>query len=143
MKVWGNSTPPLSEGKLVVTLQLDGGVDVTMFCDPKLNVLGEPKINHWADRLEPQQTVGIRYAPVALNETLFERFGPDMLVINGVDCQTNLTTPASYSIGRAVTRRADHPCLRCMLLSTLLGATGILSIWRALAHRRNRWVQPI
>lgn len=89
MKVWGNSTPPMSEGKLVVTLQLDGGVDVTMFCDPKLNVLGEPKINHWADRLEPQQTVGIRYAPVALNESLFERFGPDMLVINGVDCQTN------------------------------------------------------
>lgn len=89
MKVWGNSTPALSEGKLVVTLQLDGGVDVTMFCDPKLNVLGEPKINHWADRLEPQQTVGIRYAPVALNESLFERFGPDMLVINGVDCQTN------------------------------------------------------
>jgi len=70
MKVWGNSTPPLSEGKLVVTLQLDGGVDVTMFCDPKLNVLGEPKINHWADRLDPQQTVGIRYAPVALNESL-------------------------------------------------------------------------
>ena len=89
MKVWGNSSPPLSEGKLVVTLQLDGGVDVTMLCDPKLNVLGEPKINHWADRLEPQQTVGIRYAPVARNKSLFERFGTDMLVIKGVDCQTN------------------------------------------------------
>ena len=48
---------------LLVTLQLNGGVDVTMLCDPKVNVSGEPKINHWADSLDPQQAGEITYAP--------------------------------------------------------------------------------
>ena len=88
MRVWGNEGAD-SESRLLVTLQLDGGVDVTMLCDPKVNVSGEPKINHWADSLDPQQAGEITYAPVANNDLLFERFGQDMLVVNGVDSQTN------------------------------------------------------
>ena len=88
MRVWGNEGAD-SESRLLVTLQLNGGVDVTMLCDPKTNVSGEPKINHWADSLDPQQAGEIVYAPVANNDLLFERFGQDMLVINGVDSQTN------------------------------------------------------
>ena len=88
MRVWGNEGAD-SESRLLVTLQLNGGVDVTMLCDPKVNVSGEPKINHWADSLDPQQAGEITYAPVANNDLLFERFGQDMLVINGVDSQTN------------------------------------------------------
>jgi hypothetical protein len=72
-----------------VTLQLNGGVDVTQLCDPKVNVKGEPKINHWADTADPGQAGNLRYAPVANNAAFFERFGRDMLVINGVDSQTN------------------------------------------------------
>ena len=30
-------------GKLLVTLQLEGGVDVTQLCDPKINMPGEKK----------------------------------------------------------------------------------------------------
>ena len=88
-RVWGNSPLQPYEGTLLVTLQLDGGVDVTQLCDPKVNVAGEPKINHWADQLDPGQAGNLLYAPVANNAEFFERFGPDMLVINGVDSQTN------------------------------------------------------
>ena len=50
---------------------------------------GEPKINHWADLSEIERVGNIEYAPVANNRALFERYGSDMLVINGVDSQTN------------------------------------------------------
>ena len=94
MQVWG-SQDTSSTGRLLVTLQLDGGVDVTMFTDPKVNVSNEPKINHWADELEPNQIGAIPFAPVARNRELFERFGSDLMVVNGVDAQTN-----SHETGR-------------------------------------------
>jgi len=81
-------------GKLLVTVQLDGGVDVTSFCDPKMNVAGEPEINRWARTLETRQAGNIAYAPYAANATFFEKYFQDMLVINGVDAQTN-----SHSVG--------------------------------------------
>ena len=88
LRVWGNSLEPYS-GRLLVTLQLDGGADVTQLCDPKTNTPGEPKINHWADTLEPGSSGNIRYAPVADNANLFSRYASEMVVINGVDAQTN------------------------------------------------------
>ena len=94
MQVWG-AQQAADTGRLLVTLQLDGGVDVTMFSDPKVNVRNEPKINHWADQVEPDQIGAIRFAPVARNQELFERFGADMMVVNGVDTQTN-----SHETGR-------------------------------------------
>lgn len=45
MKLWGSEQDDAYEGPLLVTLQLDGGVDVTQLCDPKVNVRGEPKID--------------------------------------------------------------------------------------------------
>lgn len=93
-RVWGNGAEQF-EGPLLVTLQLDGGADVTQLCDPKTNTIGEPKINHWADMQEIEQVGNLRFAPVAANAELFGRHGPDMLVINGVDSQTN-----SHDTGR-------------------------------------------
>ena len=93
-RVWSSVDGNYS-GKCLVTLQLDGGADVTQLCDPKINTPGEPKINNWADRADPGQAGNIMYAPVADNEWLFNRFGADMLVVNGVDAQTN-----SHETGR-------------------------------------------
>jgi len=76
-------------GRCVVSLQLEGGADVTQFCDPKTNTPGEKKINNWADFGEPRQTGNIVYAPVANNQWLFDRYGLDTLIVNGVDAQTN------------------------------------------------------
>ena len=76
-------------GKLFVFVQADGGWDPTSFCDPKTNVSGEPVINHWAERGDIRQAGRIRYAPFADNQAFFEKYYHRMLVINGVDAQTN------------------------------------------------------
>ena len=79
-------------GKLFVFVQADGGWDPTSFCDPKANTPGEPVINHWAQRDEVRQAGGIPYAPFARNQAFFEKYHRRMLVINGVDAQTNSHT---------------------------------------------------
>lgn len=81
-------------GKLLFCLQLDGGMDVTSFCDPKMNVAGEEEINIWARSDEIRSAGNISYAPFASNQALFDKYYQDMLVINGVDAQTN-----SHSVG--------------------------------------------
>jgi hypothetical protein len=76
-------------GPLYITIAAIGGWDVTSFCDPKENIAGERTINTWADQESIAQAGNIRYAPVAANQAFFERFYQDMLVINGIDTQTN------------------------------------------------------
>ena len=95
LNVWGSGASEPYVGKLLVTLQLDWGADVTQLCDPKINTLGEPKINHWADWADPGQEGNLLYAPIGDNAALFRRFGSDTLVINGIDAQTN-----SHDTGR-------------------------------------------
>ena len=80
------------QDKLFVFVQADGGWDPTSFCDPKSNTLGEPIINHWAENDEIRQAGNIAYAPFANNEAFFEKYYRRMLVINGVDAQTNSHT---------------------------------------------------
>ena len=79
-------------GKLFVFVQADGGWDPTSFCDPKTNTPGERIINHWAEGDEVREAGNIPYAPFANNETFFEKYNSRMLVINGVDAQTNSHT---------------------------------------------------
>ena len=79
-------------GKLFVFVQADGGWDPTCFCDPKANTPGEKVINHWAERDEIREAGNIAYAPFANNEAFFEKYHARMLVINGVDAQTNSHT---------------------------------------------------
>ena len=79
-------------GKLFVFVQADGGWDPTSFCDPKMNTPGEPDINHWANSNEIRQAGGIAFAPFAHNAAFFEKYHDRMLVINGVDAQTNSHT---------------------------------------------------
>ncbi|MEP5764534.1 MAG: DUF1501 domain-containing protein [Halieaceae bacterium] len=76
-------------GPLFVCIQVSGGWDVTSFCDPKVNVVGEEDINHWANSGEIQQTGNILYAPFAGNAAFFEKYRDYLMVINGVDAQTN------------------------------------------------------
>ena len=80
------------QGKLFVFVQADGGWDPTSFCDPKANTPGERVINHWAENDEIRQEGNIPYAPFARNEAFFEKYHDRMLVINGVDAQTNSHT---------------------------------------------------
>ena len=79
-------------GKFFAFVQADGGWDPTSFCDPKANAAGEPEINHWAREGEIRQAGNLRYAPFARNAAFFEKYHRRMLVINGVDAQTNSHT---------------------------------------------------
>ena len=81
-------------GKLFVFVQADGGWDPTSFCDPKANTPGEKVINHWAESDEVRQAGNIAYAPFAGNQAFFEKYHRMMLVVNGVDAQTN-----AHSVG--------------------------------------------
>ena len=60
--------------------------------ETKANTPGEPVINHWAESDEVRQIGRIRYAPFASNEAFFRKYHRRMLVINGVDAQTNSHT---------------------------------------------------
>ena len=77
------------DGKLFVFVQADGGWDPTSFCDPKANTPGERVINHWAEAGEIRQAGNLFYADFSNNEEFFEKYYERMLVINGVDAQTN------------------------------------------------------
>ena len=76
-------------GPLFICIQVNGGWDVTSFCDPKVNQPGEDPINTWANTGEIQQSGNIRYAPFAGNASFFEKYRDYMMVINGIDAQTN------------------------------------------------------
>ena len=77
------------DGKLFVFVQADGGWDPTSFCDPKANTPGEKVINHWAENGEIRQAGNLFYADFGNNAVFFEKYFDRMLVINGVDAQTN------------------------------------------------------
>jgi len=76
-------------GKFVVNVQVSGGWDVTSICDPKMNVAGESVITQWSTSGETQTAGNIQYAPFANNAHFFEKYYQDMMVINGIDAQTN------------------------------------------------------
>ncbi len=80
------------DGKLFVFVQADGGWDPTSFCDPKTNTPGEKIINHWAEYGEIRQAGNLFYGDFANNAKFFEKYHDRMLVINGVDAQTNSHT---------------------------------------------------
>lgn len=79
-------------GPLLLQIQASGGWDVTSYVDPKVNQPGELIITNWSSSAEPGLAGGISYAPFANNEWFFQRHHKKMLVINGVDMQTNSHT---------------------------------------------------
>ncbi|GBL03621.1 ribulose-phosphate 3-epimerase [Glaciecola sp. KUL10] len=79
-------------GKFLVSLQLQGAWDVSSFCDPKMNMPGEEEINHWSRYSETQTAGNLRYAPISGLSDFFNQYYNDILVINGIDAQTNSHT---------------------------------------------------
>lgn len=77
----------LHTGDIFISIEARGGWDVTSFCDPKASTT----INNWAltDSVQTVSNTDIRYAPFANNQKLFSRHADKMLVINGIDSQTN------------------------------------------------------
>ena len=78
-------------GKFLINLQLTGALDVTSFGDPKTNTAGRI-INNWARSADIAQAGNLQYAPFAQNAAFFDKYHRDILIINGVDAQTNSHT---------------------------------------------------
>ena len=101
-------------GRLFVCVQAGGGWDPTSFCDPKANVPDERAINHWAEADEIRDAGGIAFAPFADNAAFFGKYHRRMLVINGVDAQTNShSTGTRYNWSGRNTE--GHPSLTALL----------------------------
>ena len=83
------AAPRAYNGETLLTIAARGGWDVTPYCNPKENVKGEKKINYWANNDNIQRVGGISYAPTGNNEWFFGKYANRMLVINGIDAQTN------------------------------------------------------
>jgi len=79
-------------GELLITIQAQGAWDVSSYCDPKVNQIGEKPIANWSNAGGVQQAGNIPYAAFANNQAFFDKYHNDMLVINGVDAQTNSHT---------------------------------------------------
>ncbi len=79
-------------GRLLVQLQADGAWDVSSYCDPKVNQPGEQAITNWSSSNDIQTAGNIPFAPFANNVDFFNKYYQDILVINGVDAQTNAHT---------------------------------------------------
>ncbi|MEJ2043564.1 MAG: DUF1501 domain-containing protein [Reinekea sp.] len=83
------------EGPVYIVMFAAGGWDVTSFCDPKDGIIvpsGSTEsavINHWSENQTIQTANGIQYAPFAENSNLFSNHGAKMMIINGLDAQTN------------------------------------------------------
>jgi len=91
-KLW--AAPSNYNGQFLIQIQVGGAWDVSSFCDPKLNTNGVV-INNWAKNKKVQHAGNIAYAPFSNNSKLFEKHFDKMLVINGINCNTN-----GHSAGR-------------------------------------------
>ncbi len=70
---------------LYIAIHTSGGIDQSSWCDPK----EDASVNSWAATQPAGQAGNIRFAPMAENAAFFQKYANDMLVINGIDGQTN------------------------------------------------------
>lgn len=77
-------------GPLLVTVHASGGWDPTLLCDPKGRASeSEPDPVNRYDVGDIEEIGPFRVAPVDGHAAFFERMRHDLLVLNGVDAQTN------------------------------------------------------
>ena len=79
------------DGPLFVMVNAMGGWDPTLLCDPKgRNGDDDPgPVNRTYDQSEILTRGNLSFAPVGANEMFFDKYYESLLVINGIDMQTN------------------------------------------------------
>jgi len=76
-------------GPYLLRIHASGGWDLSQYCDPKVNQPHIEPITNWSDEQDIKWSGNIAFAPVANNNATFDALASRMLVINGVDTQTN------------------------------------------------------
>ena len=89
VKSAGGFTQDLYGGPYLIRVNAAGGWDLSLYCDPKVNQPNANPITNWSDEADIQFAGDIPFAPIGNNADAFERLGSRMMVINGVDTQTN------------------------------------------------------
>ncbi|MFV8754283.1 DUF1501 domain-containing protein [Nannocystaceae bacterium ST9] len=82
--------PRAYEGPFWIFVNAGGGWDPTLLCDPKgrANEQAVDPVNMYFED-EILSAGNISYAPVGYNDTFFQKYYQQLLVINGIDMQTN------------------------------------------------------
>ncbi|MGI9304624.1 MAG: DUF1501 domain-containing protein [Gammaproteobacteria bacterium] len=81
----GLAQTALYTGTVFMNIHARGAWDTSSFCDPK----NDPQINRWAENAQAGNAGNLRYAPFAGNQAFFNKYFDRMLVINGIDGETN------------------------------------------------------
>jgi uncharacterized protein (DUF1501 family) len=73
-------------GRILINVFAEGGLDQSSWADPREM---DKRQNSWAVTTPAGVAGNIRYAPIASNKTFFDKYFTNMLVLNGVDGETN------------------------------------------------------
>jgi hypothetical protein len=110
--------PRAYQGPFWIFVNAGGGWDPTLLCDPKGRANEEevdPINMYFVDEI---LTAGnISYAPVGYNDTFFQKYYQDLLVINGIDMQTNGHDSGSRNTWSGKLSEG-FPCLASMIAAT-------------------------
>jgi hypothetical protein len=76
----------LYTGRILVHIHAEGGIDQSSWTDPRET---DKTLNHYAGVTPANVSGNIRSAPMGSNKAFFDKYFPQILVINGVDSETN------------------------------------------------------
>ena len=115
----GHADPPSYEGPYLAVFNADGGWDTTYLMDPK----GTPDLNRLYTADQILTTGQHRYAPTQAhiaegmmsNETFFERYGAELVVVNGIDTSVNNHAPCSRYVATGELDSRRYPTLPALM----------------------------
>jgi uncharacterized protein (DUF1501 family) len=76
----------LYTGRILVHIHAEGGIDQGSWTDPREK---DPSLNHYANVTPANVSGNIRSAPMGNNKAFFDSYSKQILVLNGVDSETN------------------------------------------------------
>ncbi len=124
------------EGPIYFNIHVSGGLDQSSFTDPREDSL----INTWADNQDAGIAGNIRYAPVPKNKEFFEKYYRYMLVINGIDGETN--GHAAGTVSRWSGRLARGYPNTCELIAATYGQGLALPYLSRGGYEDNAGIMP-
>ena len=80
-------------GLVLLSLHVRGGLDQSSWTDPR----NDSSINHYAQNSQAGNAGNLWYAPLGDNQAFFEKYYDRILVVNGLDLQTNSHSSAGQN----------------------------------------------
>ena len=108
-----------SSGPFWMFFHASGGWDPTSLCDPKgaANETDADGVNHYLTR-DIEQAGNLRYAPVANNAAFFQKHYRRLMVVNGLDTQTNSHDAGTRHVWSGKLAEG-YPSLAALIASTV------------------------